>query len=281
MISVSDRVGNFLKLNPLWEEVLGYSLDEMLSSQYTDFIPPDDRELSAKKISELEEGLDQRVSYENRYLCKDGSYKWLSWKCTLKDGLVYASARDITELKLHQLEFEKLQVSGRIGSWSVDFATMNARWSDEVYRIHDLEVGGPVPVDKEVDYYHPDDCPRIQAYLEKCTEDGTTFDDTFNLISEKGVENRVRSVGNPIIERGKVVGLYGTFQDISEEHKRNEAFNDVTTRMKLAIDSIGIGIWDWDVVNNVLVWDDRMYEVFQVKKDEFSGAYEAWRIGLY
>ena len=47
-------------------------------------------------------------------------------------------------------------------------------------------------------------------------------------------------------------------------------------RLKLAIDAASLGIWDWDVEQDRLVWDDSMYRLYGVRKEEFSGAFDAW-----
>ena len=61
------------------------------------------------------------------------------------------------------------------------------------------------------------------------------------------------------------------------------SFNDMSARLKasferlqLAIDAAGLGIWDWDVAQDRLVWDDSMYRLYGVRKEEFGGAFEAW-----
>lgn len=54
-----------------------------------------------------------------------------------------------------------------------------------------------------------------------------------------------------------------------------------TQRLELATFSAGIGIWDWDVVENKLLWDDEMYRLYGITEDEFGGAYEAWQQGLH
>ncbi len=52
-------------------------------------------------------------------------------------------------------------------------------------------------------------------------------------------------------------------------------------RLRMATGAAGIGIWDWDIVKNDLVWDDRMYELYGVARTSFAGAYEAWLQGVH
>lgn len=69
--------------------------------------------------------------------------------------------------------------------------------------------------------------------------------------------------------------------DISDRKDAQVLLQEMTQRLRLASDSAGLGIWDYDVVNNRLVWDDRMFELYGVQRSDFCGAYEAWQMGLH
>jgi PAS domain S-box-containing protein len=90
--------GHFKRLNPAWERALGWTIREMLAVPAIDLVHPDDRRATAEVMAELNEGHDA-VAFENRYRCRDGSYRTLAWEAriSLSDGLVYAAARDVTE----------------------------------------------------------------------------------------------------------------------------------------------------------------------------------------
>lgn len=92
--------GYFKRLNPVWTRALGYTLDELLTRPFVDFVHPDDKERTVKESAKLAEGAET-IAFENRYLCKDGAYRWLSWNATIDidRALIYATARDITEQK--------------------------------------------------------------------------------------------------------------------------------------------------------------------------------------
>src|SRR4030095_14691227 len=92
--------GYFKRLNPAWQATLGFTQDELLGKPYLDFVHPEDRPATQAEAARLTTGAHV-VSCENRYLCKDGSYKWLLWTASPFEEAqqIYASARDITARK--------------------------------------------------------------------------------------------------------------------------------------------------------------------------------------
>jgi PAS domain S-box-containing protein len=101
LFGVSDLDGHFRRLSPAWSETLGWTLGELLASPFLDFVHPDDIDATLNEMTKLEGGADT-LSFENRYRCKDGSYRWLAWKCRpdVGAGVIYAAAHDVTNLRL-------------------------------------------------------------------------------------------------------------------------------------------------------------------------------------
>lgn len=100
MLCIAGFDGYFKRLNPAFERTLGYTADELLSEPYLSFIHPADRERTVAEASKIAMGVDT-ITFENRYRCKDGSYKWFLWTSTpyRSRQVIYAAARDITERK--------------------------------------------------------------------------------------------------------------------------------------------------------------------------------------
>ena len=107
MLCIADFNGYLTRLNPAWEKTLGYSLQELMAKPYVEFVHPEDRQPTTTTAENLYGGTDL-LSFENRYLAKDGTYKWLLWNATPveEEGLIYAAARDITERKLAEERLE-------------------------------------------------------------------------------------------------------------------------------------------------------------------------------
>src|ERR1043166_2876023 len=96
LLCIAGHDGNFKRLNPAWENVLGFSTEELMSCPSIDFVHPDDRERTRQAGEQIRSG-QPILSFENRYRCRDGSYRWLLWSATplTEKKLTYAAARDI------------------------------------------------------------------------------------------------------------------------------------------------------------------------------------------
>jgi PAS domain S-box-containing protein len=100
LLCIAGTDGYFKRLNPAWERTLGYTIGELLAKPYKEFIHPDDVERAEVEAAELgADGSKVTVSFENRYRCRDGSYRWLSWNAipVPDSGMLYGAARDTTE----------------------------------------------------------------------------------------------------------------------------------------------------------------------------------------
>ncbi|SFL75632.1 PAS domain S-box-containing protein [Methylobacterium pseudosasicola] len=98
LLCVANLDGYFVSLNPAWSTQLGWTDAEMKARPFLDFVHPDDAEATRAAASGLARG-EAQLTFENRYRHKDGSYLWLSWNAVPRDGLIYASVRDVSETK--------------------------------------------------------------------------------------------------------------------------------------------------------------------------------------
>ena len=113
MLCIAGFDGYLKRLNPAWSKTLGFSEDELQGGLYARFVHPEDRDSTMAEVQKLIEGGDS-VCLENRYLCKDGSFKRLSWMFTslAEQHVIYGVAREIEE---------RMRAQGETGTSDAEF----------------------------------------------------------------------------------------------------------------------------------------------------------------
>jgi PAS domain S-box-containing protein len=107
LLAIANFEGYFLRLNPAWEKLLGFSNAELMARPYLDLVHPDDLESTVAEAKGIRRGTAV-IEFENRYRCQDGSYRWLLWNSTpdVEQNVSYAIAHDITDRK--QIEIARI-----------------------------------------------------------------------------------------------------------------------------------------------------------------------------
>jgi len=100
LLCIAGFDGRFKRVNPSWERVLGYTVEELCAIPYSEYVHPDDRAGTLAEAAKVAAG-ERLLRYENRYRAKDGTYRWISWTAVpfADEQTIYAVARDVTEHK--------------------------------------------------------------------------------------------------------------------------------------------------------------------------------------
>lgn len=137
IMCIADPNGAFMKINPACSEILGYSESDLISKPFVDFIVHEDKQRTLDEMAQqIQKGYS--LNFENRYMCKDGSTKWLSWRAIYnkEEGITYATARDITKQKKSEEEILRLSAERRtildnIGSGIFFLKNRNVVWANQ------------------------------------------------------------------------------------------------------------------------------------------------------
>ena len=123
LMCITDFEGRFQRLNPLWEQTLGWSSDELMGRPFVDFVHDDDRDTTSELAATLIAG-KPIVRFENRVCTRDGQNRWFVWSANadLDEKLIYATARDITQEKELERKFLRSQRMEAIGALSAGIA---------------------------------------------------------------------------------------------------------------------------------------------------------------
>ena len=128
--------------------------------------------------------------------------------------------------------------------------------------------------DKELaDFFRTQDRSMMEQGNPRHNEEWIQYPDGARILLD--------TVKAPLVDAdGRVLGLLGVGRDITELKRATMELQKISERLSLAVLAGGVGIWDWDVVNNRLIWDEQMFRLYGIASDKFSGAYEVWLAGL-
>ncbi len=153
---------------------------------------------------------------------------------------VMGVARDITNQKGNE---EKLQRSedllnatgqiAKVGGWEIILETQTLNWTEEVYRIHEVDPATRPNVAEAINFYAPEDRPVIAAAVQACMDSGTPWDLELQLITARGKRIWVRAQGAAERIDGKITRIYGAFQDITERKLAEEKLRQSEERYRL------------------------------------------------
>lgn len=231
--------GYFKQVNPAWEKTLGWTENELTATPWIDFVHPDDQERTLAASNHVNSGSELAV-FENRYRCRDGSYRWLNWKAQpfADEGMIYCAATDVTEQKKSEealLESERQfrQLSDSIPqlAWMADkegwIFWYNQRWYDFTGKSpKEMEGWGWESV------HDPIILPFVKEEWMKSLQSGKPFDMIFPLKGKDGLFRTFLTRVNPFRDSsGDITRWFGTNTDITEQRESEERFRQLADAM--------------------------------------------------
>jgi two-component system, sensor histidine kinase and response regulator len=175
----------------------------------------------------------------------------LKSNAALKAALARTEAAE-AQLRRGQRLLDTVAGMARIGGWELDLATMTPIWSQEVYRIHELDPSIGLELTSTMEFYPPEARALVEKALTGAIEHGVSFDHTVPFITARGRRRWIRVIGVAERTNGATTRLSGAFQDVTDQH-------DIQMRLARASRSSSEGHWDYDFGTET-VWCSATHE---------------------
>lgn len=276
IFSIIDKNGQIKKVNQAFTQLLGYTQDEAERMDIFSIVEPKDIE-QAKTIFESIFNGDQQDYIESRVQSKAGKTISisLSFNYDKDEELIYAVAKDITEQKRLEKLLHKSNELAKIGSWEYDLIEGNTYWSDTTREIYEVPGDFEPKLEEVINYYDKEGQKKITQLFNQCINgERNRWEAEVKLITATENEKWVHVEGTSEWKNGKCTRIYGSIQDIHERKVAEIKLYETNLRYQLATEATELGIWDWDIVNNEVVLDDKIYELYGISEEDFEGAYE-------
>lgn len=275
----------FLKINPATSKTLGFSEEELLGKPFTSFIHPDDLDKTFKEVEKLKTGAIT-INFENRYLCKDGSYKWVNWTTypDVKTNLLYAVARDVS---INKKKEATLIAADKFFNMSLDLLIIAS--NDKFIKVNPAIIKLLGYSESELlskpfsTFIFPEDLSDTEKTIKKLQK-GTPFINIKNRIVCK--DGSVKWLSWSVVVDSKTELLYAVARDITEqlkqEQKDKEALEESyenEQKLTTILENIGDGVLVADSNRNVMLANYMANEMFGVEEDSkipvnFSDGFE-------
>ena len=228
------------------------------------------------------------INEGQQFILPNGKSKWLKWKISphknsegVQEGILIF-LEDITEDKRELELLHKAESVARIGGWEVDLLNNTVYWTKTTKEIHEVDDDFVPNLEEGINFYkkgyHRD---KITKLVSAAIEKGKPWDTELLIITAKGNEVWVRAKGEVEMVNNMATRIIGTFQDIDIMKKADLQHQKLSARFKAATLSTKVGIWEYDIKGNEIIWDENMYTLYGIKEKDFSGAYQAWKTAVH
>lgn len=281
-------------LSPRFWDILGFAPEEKEHhpSAWQSLIHPDDLPgvsacLDAHMASKGVVPFDQRVRYQHKaghWVTVRYRGRVIEWDDDGSAIRMLGTHTDITTLVEAGTRAEILYSASTVGIWDwLDLEQEREFWNPHFYELLGYREGEIEPTLSNFQkLLHPDDQAKTFAMVNSHLAGESDFDLEYRLLHKSGEYRWFRGKAKAVFDdAGKATRMVGSIQDIHELHVAQEQVDVLALRHKLSLSASQIGIWDWDVTTNIVVWDEQMYRIYGVSPENFGSAFEAWLAGVH
>ena len=280
---------------PVWSDeifrIFGLNPQETEPS-FTDHethLHPDDWPLLNKAVTLAStEGTSFDITF--RIVRPDGEIRWMhSVGTTTKDekGKVtklFGTAQDITDRKRAEESLREsealLRMAGRtarFGGWSAHLDRHEVVWSEQVALIHEKQPGYSPTVEEAIQYYAPEWGDKVAAAFQLCIREGTPYDEEMEIITAGDNRLWVRTTGEPVRDNmGKIVGVQGSFQDINERKRAEQALKNNQIFLKRIINQSPFATWISDEKGTMIKCNAALKKFSNITDEQLIGKYNVF-----
>lgn len=273
-IMVIASKDKFIKINPAMSRILGYSEQELLSHPFLTYVHPDDWVITKNEINKLEMGA-YVIKFENRWICKDGSVKWLVWSASpdLLTGLLYAVAIDVTAQKANEAS---LKIADTFFNMSFDILTVAK--NDHFIKINPAFTKTLGYTQQEIDAIkfmeltHPDDRSIADEVLAKLLRGDPIVSFEDRVLCKDGTYKWLDWHSTIDMQQGI---LYSVARDITEkvhlENEQQKVINELSEneeKLRLIVENIGEGVMVANADKKIVMANDMANELFGTPEDD-------------
>ncbi len=271
-----DLSDNSIVFDDTCYALLGYSPEELPLKSYEDWMQlkhPADSYISLPHIIQQLNLNIKEYEYECRLKHKSGRWIWTlnrMWINTKgKKGetkILTQTIQDITSIKQSEIRMMQAQSLSKIGNWEYYMQTNEQFWSEEHYRIFELEKTEPHQLFEAYrQRIHPDDLAHLDKILDKVIRNKENLVFEHRAIFPDGRMKYILGLGSPIInEKGEVIGLKGTAQDITDRKKKELEIIKLKSDLSKTSEMAKIGFWEYDVLTQKLTWSFATKKIHEV-----------------
>ena len=277
-----DSEGKIIDVNENAVKMLGYSREEFLRINLNSLMPEEQKILFPKRQQFLRK--NDSIVFEGAHIRKDGSLLPVEVSVKVvsrKDkSILQAFVRDITERKKAELELinQKKRTDSILAGVADTFYSVDKSWKFSIVNPAAEKEPFGRPASELIGKVIWDVYPGLV---------GTQIHKHYINAAEKHslehyeAQSPLNKHWYEVFMQGWEGGVDIYMRDITEKRNAEIHLKEITERLSLAASSAKLGIWDWNVQENTLVWDDRMFELYGITRDTFPNNLTAWTKGLH